>query len=91
MGYVFTHAYLTVYWLNKVNSKVWQMNDHDISIADQEIINHINLMDSDELGQEMLSVIGKNHSIFLDERTGSVIWADIDEHPIANAPKAIWF
>ena len=84
--YVFTHAGLTVYWLNKVNSKVWLLNDRDISIANQDIIDRINLLDSDEQGQEMLSIIGKGRSLFRGEKTGSVLWADIEEHP-TNATK----
>ena len=86
--YVFTHAGVTVYWLNKVNSKVWRLNDHDISVANQEIIDRINLLDFNDMGQEMLAVIGKYRSLFRGERTGSVLWADIEEHPIATAPKA---
>ena len=86
--YVFTHAGLTVYWLNKVNSKVWRMSDSEISIADQNVIDRINLLDDNGLGQEMLSVIGKSRSLFRGEKTGSVLWADIEEHPLGNTPKA---
>lgn len=86
--YVFTHAGLTVYWLNKVNSKVWGLSDRDISIANQDIIDQINLLDDDGLGQEMLSIIGKSRSLFHGEKTGSVLWADIEEHPMAKPPKA---
>ena len=86
--YVFTHAGLTVYWLNKVNSKVWRLSDRDISIADQDIIDRINLLDSDYLGQEMLAVIGKSRSLFRGERTGSVLWADMEEQPLSKTPKA---
>ena len=86
--YVFTHAGLTVYWLNKVNSKVWGLSDRDISIANQDIIDQINLLDDDGLGQDMLSIIGKSRSLFNGEKTGSVLWADIEEHPMAKPPKA---
>ena len=86
--YVFTHAGLTVYWLNKVNSKVWGLSDRDISIANQDIIDQINLLDDDGLGQDMLSIIGKSRSLFHGEKTGSVLWADIEEHPMAKPPKA---
>lgn len=86
--YVFTHAGLTVYWLNKVNSKVWGLSDRDISIANQGIIDQINLLDDDGLGQEMLSIIGKSRSLFHGEKTGSVLWADIEEHPMAKPPEA---
>lgn len=85
--YVFTHAGLTVYWLNKVNNKVWRMNDSEISIFNQDIIDRINQLDDEGLGQEMLSVIGKSRSLFRGEKTGSVLWADMEEHPIATAPK----
>ena len=86
--YVFTHAGLTIYWLNVVNSKVWRLSDRDISIANQVIIDRINLLDSDEQGQEMLTIVGKGRALFRGEKTGSVLWADIDEHQIATAPKA---
>ena len=86
--YVFTHAGLTVYWLNKVNSKVWRLSDRDISIANQDIIDRINQLDSYDAGQDMLSIVGKGRSLFRGEKTGSVLWADIEEHPIATAPKA---
>ena len=86
--YVFTHAGLTVYWLNKVNSKIWLLNDSEVSIADQNVIDLINQLDSNEQGQEMLSVIGKSRSLFRGEKTGSVLWADIEEHPLGNTPKA---
>ena len=88
--YVFTHAGLTAYWLNKVNSKVWGLNDREISIADQDIIDRINLLDDDGLGQEMLCVIGKLRSLFHGEKTGSVLWADIEEHS-TDVPKVYGF
>ena len=88
--YVFTHAGLTAYWLIKVNSKVWGLNDRDISIADQDIIDRINLLDDDGLGQEMLCVIGKLRSLFHGEKTGSVLLADIEEHS-TNVPKVYGF
>ena len=86
--YVFTHAGLTIYWLNKVNSKVWKMSDNMVSVADQDIIDRINLLDDDGVGQRMLSVIGKSRSLFRGEKAGSVLWADIEEHPIQFVPKA---
>ena len=57
--------------------------------ADQGVINRINLLDDDGVGQKMLSVIGKERTIFLlGEKTGSVLWADIEEHSLTNSPKA---
>lgn len=54
----------------------------------QNIIDRINLLDDNGLGQDMLSIIGMSRSLFHGEKTGSVLWADIEEHPIATAPKA---
>ena len=86
--YVFTHAGLTVYWLNKVNSVLWHLNDNEISVADQKIIERINALDSDDQGQELLAVIGKYRTWIGGEKTGSVLWADVNEHPIPFAIKA---
>lgn len=87
MPYVFSHAGLTLYWLKKVNEKVWHLFDSKISVTDPEIIERINLLDDEGRGQEMLAVIGSYRSDF-GEKTGSVLWADIEEHAIPNAPKA---
>ena len=87
MPYVFSHAGLTLYWLKKVNEKVWHLFDSKISVTDPEIIERINLLDDEGRGQEMLAVIGSYRSDF-GEKTGSVLWADIEEHTIPNAPKA---
>ena len=83
--YVFTHAGLTAFWIDMVNTRLWWLDDHDISVDDQEFINRINLLDTDQQGQEMLSVIGK-HRYWLGEKTGSLLWADIREHSIPHAP-----
>ena len=85
--YIFTHAGLTLYWLKKVNDNLWNLFDHQISVADPEIIERINLLDDDGKGQDLLATIGKRRSWF-GEKTGSVLWADIDEHALAHAPKA---
>ena len=58
-----------------------------ISVANPEIIERINLLDDDGIGQDMLAVIGSYRTWF-GEKTGSVLWADIEEHTIPNAPKA---
>ena len=52
------------------------------------IIDRINQLDYVEQGQGLLSVIGKSRSMFYGERTGGVFWADIDEHPTAQVPRA---
>ena len=44
-------------------------------------------MDDDGVGQDMLATIGTYRSWF-GEKTGSVLWADIEEHAIPHAPKA---
>ena len=85
--YVFTHAGLTLYWLHKVNTNVWRLPDDKVSVADEEIIDRINQLDYEPLGQEMLSVVGSRRSWF-GEKTGGVLWADIDEHAIPDAPNA---
>lgn len=85
--YVFTHAGLTLFWLNKVNTEVWHLPDNKVSIADPEIIERINLLDYDKQGQDVLAVVGRLRSWF-GEKTGSVLWADIEEHSIPDAPKA---
>lgn len=85
LPYIFSHAGLTPYWLNKVNTEIWRMCDNKISITDPAIIEKINMLDTDDQGQEMLSVIGSYRTWF-GEKTGSVLWADIMEHPIPDAP-----
>lgn len=85
--YVFSHAGLTLYWLKKVNDNVWNLFDNKISVADPEIIQRINLLDDDGRGQDMLAVIGRYRTL-IGEKTGSVLWADIEEHAIPTAPKA---
>lgn len=84
LTYVFTHAGLTAYWLNKVNAKMWKLVDREVSIADQDIIDRINQLDNSIDGQDVLSIVGRERSIF-GEKTGSVLWADVYEHPFANA------
>lgn len=87
MPYVFSHAGVTLYWLKKVNENVWNLFDNKISLADPNIIEKINMLDDDGKGQDMLAVIGSYRSWF-GEKTGSVLWADIEEHAIPYAPKA---
>ena len=85
--YVFSHAGLTLYWLHKVNTNIWQLPDNEVSVADEDIIGRINQLDYKPMGQEMLSVVGKNRSWF-GEKTGGILWADIEEHSIPDAPNA---
>ena len=87
LSYVFTHAGLTLYWLKKVNDNIWQLPDNLISIDDSVVIEGINLLDDDGKGQDMLATIGTHRSWF-GEKTGSVLWADIEEHAIPYAPSA---
>lgn len=83
--YIFSHAGLTAYWLDKVNSLLWRLEDSDISVANDDIIEMINLLERTREGQELLSVIGRNRSR-RGENTGSILWADVYEHPIPEAP-----
>lgn len=86
-NYLFTHAGITEYWMNKVNTQVWKMNDNEVSVAHQDIIDRINMLDTKLEGQNMLAVVGRSRSWYGGEKTGSVLWADIDDHP-EKAPKA---
>lgn len=78
--YLFTHAGITLYWLNKVNSNLWHLSDNEISLSDQHIVERINALDADKKGLEMLSVIGRRRTWYGGEKTGSVLWADVEEH-----------
>ena len=82
--YLFSHAGLTPYWLNKVNATIWKLVDKEISVADPAIIDRINQLDDGVVGQEMLSIIGKERSYIMGEKTGSVLWADVCEHPMPD-------
>lgn len=84
--FVFSHAGMTVYWLHKVNTNLWHLPDNKVSIGDPEIIDRINLLDKDEAGQTLLSVVGSRRSWF-GEKTGSILWTDIQEHSLPDAPK----
>ncbi len=85
--YVFSHAGLTLYWLKKVNDTIWRLPDNDVFVGDADIIERINLLDDDGLGQDMLAVIGRSRS-WMGEKSGGVLWADIEEHAIDQAPRA---
>ena len=85
--YVFTHAGVTQYWLHKVNTKLWQLPDDQVSLADPDIIARINRLDDGGEGQKLLAVVGRSRSWF-GEETGSMLWADIDEHALPDAPES---
>ena len=84
--YLFSHAGLTVYWLEKVNSTLWKFADGDFSVADPKIVEMINMLDDTDEGQELLSVVGHNRSR-IGETTGSLLWADVFEHTTHEAPQ----
>lgn len=86
--YLFSHAGLTLNWINKVNSNIWKLADNKISISDPEIIEMINALDDCIEGQKMLAVVGRYRSSVRGAKSGSVLWADIEEHAIPDAPKA---
>ena len=73
--------------MKKVNDIIWQLPDNYISIDDPAIIERINLLDDNGQGQDLLAIVGRQRS-WLGEKTGSVLWADIEEHAIPHAPKA---
>lgn len=85
--YLFSHAGFTIYWLNLVNAKLWRLNDRDISVDSLQMINMINKLEYDYDGQELLAVIGRLRTIF-GAKTGSVLWADAEEHTLPIAPRA---
>lgn len=85
--YVFSHAGLTLYWLHKVNTTIWQLPDNMVSVSDHNIIDRINLLDNERKGQDMLAIIG-HYRTWFGEKTGSVLWADIEEHHIPDAPES---
>ena len=58
-----------------------------MSVDDPAIIERINQLDATWEGQKMLSVVGKYRSPWFGEKTGSVVWADIFEHPHKRASK----
>jgi hypothetical protein len=74
-------------WINKVNSSIWKLADNKISVADPDIIERINELDDNDEGQELLSIIGRYRNV-IGPRSGSILWADIEEHAIPDAPKA---
>lgn len=85
--YLFSHAGLTINWINKVNSVLWRLPDNKISVVAPDIIDRINALDNTPQGQEMLAIVGRYRSLF-GARSGSVLWADIEEHFLPDAPKA---
>ena len=87
LPYLFSHAGLTLYWINKVNSGVWKLADNKISVTSPDIVEKINALDDSEEGQEMLCVVGRFRNL-IGAKSGSVLWADIEEHAIPDAPKA---
>lgn len=85
--YLFSHAGVTLFWLHKVNTKLWKLADNRVSVTDSDIIDRINLLDTSDAGQRMLSMVGKLRSM-TGEKTGSILWADIEEHNLNKAPEA---
>ena len=85
--YLFSHAGLTINWINKVNSDIWKLADNKISVADSDIVKRINALDDESEGQEMLAIVGRYRNL-LGPKAGSVLWADIEEHSFPKAPKA---
>lgn len=80
--YIFSHAGVTVHWLNKVNAAVWHLPDNELSLADPLIADRINQLDTTDEGQQMLSVVGQSRSWFGGEKTGGILWADVNDHPL---------
>ena len=87
LPYLFSHAGLTLNWINKVNSGVWKLADNKISVTSPDIVEKINALDDSGEGQEMLCVVGRFRNL-IGAKSGSILWADIEEHAIPDAPKA---
>ena len=85
--YLFSHAGLTLNWINKVNSSIWKLADNKISLTDPDIIEKINALDDNDEGQEMLSIVGRYRNV-IGPRSGSILWADIEEHALPDAHRA---
>lgn len=85
--YLFSHAGLTLNWINKVNSDIWKLADNKIYVGNSDIVGRINALDDEGEGQEMLAIVGRYRNL-LGPKSGSVLWADIEEHSIPDAPKA---
>lgn len=81
--YLFSHAGVTLNWINKVNSSLWKLADNKISLANSDIIERINELDDNDEGQELLSIIGRFRNV-IGPKSGSVLWADIEEHAISS-------
>ncbi|MCR4582750.1 MAG: metallophosphoesterase [Prevotella sp.] len=84
--YLFSHAGVTTFWIRLVNKSLWQLPANEVSLADPETIDRINQLDATDEGQKLLSVIGYRRSWF-GEKSGSILWADIEEHNLKKAPK----
>ena len=70
-----------------MNSGVWKLADNKISVTSPDIVEKINALDDSEEGQEMLCVVGRSRNL-IGAKSGSILWADIEEHAIPDAPKA---
>ena len=66
---------------------LWHLPDNRVFVGDEEIIGRLNMLDDDGPGQEMLAVVGSRRS-WMGEMTGSVLWADVEEHSMSAAPKS---
>jgi len=85
LPYLFSHAGLSLYWTRMVNKELWQLPDKEVSLTNPEIIDRINQLDTTDEGQELLAIIGYRRSWF-GEKTGSILWADIEEHSLRRTP-----
>ena len=90
--FLFTHAGVTNYWLDKAQLD-WLGNtsDEPVKFTNFELADMINKMDNgsddeDDIGQKLLSTIGRSRSWF-GEKTGSPLWADVGEHQIPLSKK----
>lgn len=90
--FLFTHAGVTNYWLDKAQLD-WLNNTSDdaVKFTNVELADMINKMDNgsddeDDIGQKLLSTIGRSRTWF-GEKTGGPLWADAGEHQLPLSKK----
>jgi len=78
--YLFTHAGVTAFWLSQVNRELWHLDEDAISLDDAEVVQKLNELDFSNAGQDILAIVGKSRSVLGGSESGSMLWADVDDH-----------
>lgn len=74
--FIFSHAGLTVSWINKVNASIWKMPDNRISVGNASMIKRINALDDTQLGQK--------NTCHYWKVSKTVIKRDVQQHPLGR-------